>query len=57
MARVENTSPIIATILTQVLLFSYVDCFAGDYNTSPKIRINYLSQNSGKNCGGLKFHN
>ena len=49
MARVENTSPIIATILAQVLLFSYVDCFAGDYNTSPKIRINYLSQNSGKN--------
>ena len=48
MAMVKNTSPIVATILAQVLFFSLVDCFAGDYNTSPKIRINYLSQNSGK---------
>ena len=48
MARVKDTSPIVATILAQVLFFSLVDCFAGDYNTSPKIRINYLSQNSGK---------
>ena len=44
----KNTLPILSTILSQVLLFSLVDCFAGDYNTSPKIRINYLSQNSGK---------
>ena len=35
-------------ILLLVSLFSFVDCFAGDYNTNPKIRINYLSQNSGK---------
>ena len=49
MARVKNTLPILATILSQVLFLSLVDCFAGDYNTSPKIRINYLSQNSGKN--------
>ena len=48
MARVKNTLPILATMLSQVLLISLVDCFAGDYNTSPKIRINYLSQNSGK---------
>ena len=48
MARVKNSLPILATVLSQVLFFSLVDCFAGDYNTSPKIRINYLSQNSGK---------
>jgi hypothetical protein len=53
MARVKSTSPIVATIIAQVLLFSNVNCFAGDYNTNPKIRINYLSQNSGMNSSLL----
>ena len=48
MAVIKNTLTIVAAILSQVLLFSFVECFAGDYNTNPKIRINYLSQNSGK---------
>lgn len=48
MARVKNSSSFVATFLLQLSLFCNVDCFAGDYNTNPKIRINYLSQNSGK---------
>ena len=48
MTGVQNYSPIMRTILIFGFFFSFVDCFAGDYNTNPKIRINYLSQNSGK---------
>ena len=37
-----------AIFLHVACFLSFVHCFAGDYNTNPKIRINYLSQNSGK---------
>lgn len=37
-----------AIFLHVACFLSFVHCFAGDYNTNPKIRINYLSQNSDK---------
>ena len=49
MTMAKNVMAILFAIFLHVACFlSFVHCFAGDYNTNPKIRINYLSQNSGK---------
>lgn len=49
MTMAKNIMAILFAIFLHVACFlSFVHCFAGDYNTNPKIRINYLSQNSGK---------